>query len=314
MNPTARLLVPLLALLSAAFAVSCGEGPSSASASSADASADSSDPRAGWPERVRFGLVPSEGGTDIVDRFAPMTDFLTEQLGVTVEAYSASAYLGVITAMQNKQVDIAYFGPKSYVEAARVAGAEAVAAEITDGGEPGYHATIVVHRDSEFQTLEDVRGQVFAFVTPNSTSGYLVPTIGIIRETGEKPEDFFGEIVYTGSHGSSMARVAAGDVPVAATNSNDMRAMANAGLVDASVFREVWRSQRIPSSPFAVRADHPQSFKDAVREAVLAFNSETAALEAMSRSGFVPATDADYDIVRVLEQRKDELVEAAGDG
>lgn len=270
--------------------------------------------RAGWPERVRFGLVPSEGGTDIVDRFAPFTAFLSERLGVPVESYSASAYIGVITAMQNRQVDVAYFGPKSYVEAARVAGAEAVASEITDGGEPGYHSVIVVHKDSAFMTLDDTRGQVFAFVAPNSTSGYLVPTIGIIRETGERPEDFFGEVLYTGSHGSSMARVSAGDVPVAATNTNDMRAMDHAGLIDASVFREIWRSARIPSSPIAVRGDLPQSFKEAVRTAVLAFNSETEVLAQMSRHGFEPATDADYDIVRVLEQRKDELVRAVDDG
>ena len=302
----ALVLWPLLA--------GCDEGVSSTATSSSAAAGAPADPRADWPEVVRFGLVPSEGGTDIVDRYAPLTGFISDELGIPVEAYSASEYIGVITAMQNRQVDVGYFGPKSYVEAARVAQAEAVASEVTDDGEPGYHSVIVVHRDSPFQTIDDARGEVFAFVTPNSTSGYLVPTIGIIQETGERPETFFGQIVYTGSHGSSMERVAAGDVPVAATNSNDMRAMAHAGLIDASVFREIWRSQRIPSSPIAVRGDLPESFKSAVRDAVLKFNTQSESLAAMSRHGFEPATDADYDIVRVLEQRKAELVEVVGDG
>ncbi len=281
----------------------------------ASSSASSADPgREGWPEVIRFGLVPSEGGTDIVERFGPMTMFLVEHLGHPVQAYSASEYIGVITAMQNRQVELAYYGPKSYIEAARVAGAEALVQELNEDGEPGYVGTIIVRKDSPYQSIQDTEGLTFAFVTPNSTSGYLVPAIGILRETGRTPEDFFGAIVYTGSHGSSMARVAAGDVPVAATNTLDMNAMARAGLVDPSVFRVIWRSEVIPGAPIAVRGDLPESLKTALREALLAFNLETAALEAMSRKGFIEVSDEAFDIVRVLEQRKAELTEAASDG
>ncbi len=296
----------------AAVVTGCGESGSGSASVSSGGSADAG--REAWPEVIRFGLVPSEGGTDIVERFGPMTAFLSERLGHPVEAYSASEYIGVITAMQNKQVELAYYGPKSYIEASRVAGAEALVQELSEDGEPGYVGTIIVHKDSPYQTLADTEGLTFAFVTPNSTSGYLVPSIGILRETGRTPEDFYGNIVYTGSHGSSMARVAAGDVPVAATNTLDMNAMAHAGLVDASVFRVIWESEMIPGAPIAVRGDLPESLKTALKDALLAFNDETAALEAMSRKGYVEVSDEAFDIVRVLEQRKAELTEAASDG
>lgn len=264
------------------------------------------------PAEVRFGLVPSEGGTDIVERFRPLTAFLEARLATPVRAYSASDYQGIITAMRNGQVDIAYLGPKSYVEAARVANAEALLMELSADGTPGYRAIIIAHAASEVTTLAGAKGLSFGFVAPNSTSGYLVPAIGVLRETGEHPRDFFGSIRYTGSHGSSMAAVAARDLDLAATNTLDMLAMARAGLIDTTAFRTLWTSELIPGSVIAARGDLAPEFKDAVRQALLAFNDEQEALDAMSRSGFITATDADYDIVRVMEQTKADL-EAGSD-
>ncbi|MEO1277401.1 MAG: phosphate/phosphite/phosphonate ABC transporter substrate-binding protein [Planctomycetota bacterium] len=267
-----------------------------------------SDPRQGWPEVIRLGLIPSEGGADIVARFAPMAAHLEAEIGVPVETFSASEYIGVITAMQNKQVDVAYFGPKSYVEANRIAGAVAVARELNDQGQEGYYGIIITRQGSGISTLEEARGQTFGFVTPNSTSGFLVPSIGIIELTGMRPEAYFGEIRYTGSHGSAIRAVLAGDLPIAATNTLDLIAMEQSGL-DSSPLVELWRSELIPSSPIAVRGDLPQSFQDAVRDAVVSLSSNPKALEAMARGGFVPGTDTDFDPIRALEQRRQELID-----
>lgn len=305
MNSAIRPVLVALATLVLAF-TGCNErSPASDSEGSSDTAQDA---RQGWPEVIRLGLIPSEGGADIVARFAPMADHLEQELGVPVETFSASEYIGVITAMQNKQVDVAYFGPKSYVEANRIAGAVAVARELNDQGQEGYYGIIIARKDSGMTTLEDARGQTFGFVTPNSTSGFLVPSIGIIELTGERPEAFFGEIRYTGSHGSAIRAVLAGDLPVAATNTLDLIAMEQSGL-DSSPLVELWRSELIPSSPIAVRGDLPQSFQDAIRDAVVSLSENPAALEAMARGGFVPGGDADFDPIRALEQRRQELID-----
>lgn len=258
-----------------------------------------------WPAKIRFGLVPSEGGTDIVERFAPLMEFVEREVGVEIETSSATEYIGVITAMQNKQVDFAYLGPKSYIEASNIAGAEALVKEVNVDGTPGYYGIIIAHRDSGMETLADARGKDFAFVTPNSTSGYLVPTVGIFAETGVSPEAFFGEIRYTGSHGNSVQAVLRGDVSVAATNEFDLRAMANSGHANADDLVELWRSDLIPSSVIAARSDVPESLKRAVADAILRFGAaHPAELAEMSRGGFVEASDADYDVTRLLEQRR----------
>jgi phosphonate transport system substrate-binding protein len=301
---TLSILAVIAALI--AFMISvpgCGD-------TSSQSSTPSDDPRADWPDEIVFGLVPSEGGADIVERFEPLLEFLNERLDHPVVPKPASEYAGVITAMQNKQVELAYYGPKSYVEASRVANAEAIIKELNADGIAGYKGTIIVHVDSPAETLADTKGMTFAFVTPNSTSGYLVPALGILRETGVPAEEFYSEIRYTGSHGSSMNAVATGAVQAAATNTLDMNAMINAGQVDGSAMKVVWTSELIPSAPIAVRRDIPESLKTALREAFLAFNEHPDLLKQMSRGGFVTADDGEYDSVRMLEQKQHDIANA----
>lgn len=260
---------------------------------------------------IRFGLIPSEGGTDIVERFKPVITQLESELGRPVEAFSATEYLGIITAMKNKQVDVVYFGPKSYVEANRIAGAVAVAKELNLDGLAGYYGIIVTHRDSGITTLAEAKGRRFGFTTPNSTSGFLVPSIGIIEETGMSPDEYFGEVSYTGTHGNAVRAVLAGDLEVAATNTLDLRAMEQSGL-DSSNLVEIWRSPMIPAGVIAVRDDLPESFHRQVAEALVKLSTDEEAMEQMARGGFEHATDEEYDIIRVLEQRKAEMAEANG--
>lgn len=299
---TTRWQLPIGIVL--AFVVGCSE--QNAEPGSGQISDGSTTEATAWPNPIRLGLVPAEGGSDTVARFSPLTEHIEAELGIEVKAFSASEYVGIITAMQNDQVDIAYFGPKSYVEASRLANAQALVREMSNVGLEGYYSIVITSSDSGIETLADAEGADFAFVTPNSTSGFLVPFLGIEEATGQVAEDYFGEVRYTGSHGTSIRAVIAGDVPVAATNTLDLEAMRRNGL-DISSVVELWRSDLIPGSVIAARNELPEDFKEAVRAAVVDFSSNAEALEAMARTGFVPAKDEDYNIIRVLEQRRAEI-------
>jgi phosphonate transport system substrate-binding protein len=244
-----------------------------------------------------------------VERFAPLAEHLTRELGRPVEVFSATEYLGVILAMQNGQVDIGYFGPKSYVEASRVAGAVAVAKQLELDGTPGYFSVILTRAGLGIASIEEARGRVFGFVSPSSTSGYLVPAIGLVERTGQRAEDYFGEVRYTGNHATSVRAVLAGDLDLAATNTLDLAAMRASGLDDSALV-ELWRSELIPGSVIAVRKDMPDVLRERVRAAVVGFSFGDAA--SMARGGYVPAHDHEYDVIRVLEEREAELAAAGG--
>lgn len=256
---------------------------------------------ADWPSRVRFGVVPIEGGADTRERFAPLGDHLSKRLGVPVDVVSASSYQGVITAMANDQLDFAYYGPKSYVEAARRAKAEAMLLELSQDGEPGYRSIFIVPAGSDAQTLSDTRGRGFVFTDPNSTSGYLIPATIVYDRFGEPAETFFSEVRFSGAHGTSMLQVAAGEVEVAATNDLDLNRMIQKGALRRDQVKVVHTSDLIPGSPIASRRDLPASLKRAVAEALLEFNDRPEILERFQCGGYLPVDDSAYDLIRATE-------------
>ena len=131
-----------------------------------------------WPKEVNFGVIPVAGATSVKDTFGELSSYLEKKLGVKVNLQTAGDYAGVITAMQHNHVQIAYFGPESYVEAQKRANAEILAVEIgEETGLPGYYGMIITKKDSGLNTLEDIKGKKWAFTSSNSTSGTLVPTV-----------------------------------------------------------------------------------------------------------------------------------------
>jgi len=144
-----------------------------------------------------ISAVSSENEADRLARYQNLQNYLSEQLGVEVEFFSASDYAGTIEAMAAGKVHIGRFGTASYSRAWRVTegGVKAILCELNDDGSSGYHSTIWVKADSTYQTLDDLQGKSMAFADPNSTSGYLVPTYYLQQQKTNLLKNFLVKLV-----------------------------------------------------------------------------------------------------------------------
>lgn len=248
---------------------------------------------ADWPKKLVMGVVPTESSSHQTERWDGLVSYLSKKLGIPVELQNASDYAGVITAMQFKHVDIAYFGPKSYVEASARANAECFVVELGPEGTPGYHGLIISKKGSGIKTLEDAKGKVWAFVDPNSTSGTLVPTIYLVKERKIDPATYFSKVLYSGTHEASMLSIKTGKVDIASTNDLDMLRGEGKMWNKDKDFQIVWTSPLIPGSPMAWRKDLPESLKKALREAFLEYKDKEG-LAKLKIGGYVAAYDSTY--------------------
>lgn len=260
-----------------------------------------------WPKVIKVGLIPTEGGADIIKRFKPLLDHLSRMLGVKVEGFSASDYAGIITAMAHKHIDFAYFGPKSYTDAANKAGAQALVLELNKKKQPGYYGIIISKKGSGIKTLAQAKGKTFAFTDPNSTSGFLVPNILFARDLKVKPEAYFKKVSFSGSHGASILAVKNGSVQVAATNNIDRDRMVEKGQASLADFNILWTSDLIPGAPMCARKDLPESLKAAFAGALIMFNSDKKGLQKLQNGGYAFADDTTYDVIRYLKRLKKEM-------
>lgn len=258
-----------------------------------------------WPDKIVFGVIPTAGTTSIEEMWGPIVKYLQKQLGIKVELKFADDYTAVITGMQHNHIDVAYFGPKSYVEAAKRANAEAIALEVdAESGLPGYYGIIITKKGSGLNTLESIKGKTWAFTDPQSTSGTLVPTVMFFKK-GITPNKYFSRVIYSGGHEASILSVKAGKVDAASTNNLDF----NRGLGrswKSSDFNIIWKSSLIPGAPVAVRKDLPSSLKLALQGAFLSYD-DPEGLKKLKDKGFVRGKDSNFDPVRELIEVKNKL-------
>jgi phosphonate transport system substrate-binding protein len=206
-----------------------------------------------------------------------------------------------VIAMQSGNLDLAYLSPSAYIQAAKQGNAEAFAREDTLKTGSGFHSIIVAKTGSGIETIEGAKDKSFAFVDPNSTSGYYAPLEYFNAELGVSPESYFSNITFSGSHETSIEGVIEGIYDVAVTSDQEIDiAVLDKEISSWDDIKILWQSELIPSSPLAYRADLPQSLKVALQNAVLSFDDEEALAEARLK-GYVVTTDKDYDTVRELE-------------
>lgn len=246
-----------------------------------------------------MGLIPAENNEEMVEKFEPMRAYMEKKLNRPVKVFTATDYAGVIEAMRQDKVDIAWFGPLSYVLAEQEAGAEAFATGVRKKtGKSTYKSILVVPGNSSVKSIQDLKGKNVAFVDPASTSGGLVPSYLTLKSTGQKPKDFFGKLTYAGSHDAAGMAVKNKTVDAAGTNDITYNKMLNKGLISKQSNRVLLESDPIPGSPLAYRQELDEETKNKIRETVLNAHKDIEVTGYGDLLNYESATPKNYDIVR----------------
>jgi phosphonate transport system substrate-binding protein len=257
--------------------------------------------REGWPDVVRIGVLPEEDVAVMEERYQPLRAHFEEVLGVDVELFFGTDFTAMVEAMRFGNIEVSKFGPFSYILAADRANAEAIVQGARYRAQPTYQSYIITRDDSGIEEPKDLEGRSFAWVDPASTSGYLFPRAHLIRELGvdnEAVDAFLGTAIYAGGHDAAVRAVINGDVDAAAVSDSQVQRMQAAEVDGIDRVRVVTETLPIPRSPEAVRGDLPESLKLAISYAYLSFNDEAFLTAHNYHEGFIPVTDAAYDVVR----------------
>ena len=251
------------------------------------ASAQAQDWKAKYPELV-FASIPDENAAQVTERYGDFIAYLSREIGVPVKLRIAGDYAAVIEGQRAEQIHVAYYGPASYARA-RMIGVKTTpfAIEVNKGGVKGYYSVFYVKANSPFQKIEDLKGKSIALVDPNSTSGNNVPRYAMDK-MGIKPDEFFGKVVYSGSHVNAVMALSQGTVDVAANwwnneNDSELIRMSDKGMVKREDFRIIYKSDQIVNSPVAYLDSLPADLKKKIEQAFFdAPKKDKAAFEKLS--------------------------------
>lgn len=242
---------------------------------------------------LRLGSVAMDVPAEMVRRLSPLARYLSAQTGVPVEVKASPTMDTAITDLGSGETSIAYMTPAAYVEAQKRYGVRPLVAPLTEGRST-FHLLIVARQDSALKSASDLKGRTFAFGDERALLQRAVLTSAGVALGQLSGHAFL-------RHYDNVAKaVLNADFDAGILTEGTYREFAPRGL------RVLHTSPPLPPYVFAVDAQMPAELAHKLRTAFLGLRAEQpqqrAILEALGKGydGFVPAQDADYDVVRRL--------------
>ncbi|WP_370213303.1 phosphonate ABC transporter substrate-binding protein [Roseovarius sp.] len=273
-------------------------------------------------KEFRIGILGGENAQDRMNSNECLREKTQDLLGVEAKLFAPADYNGVIQGLLGGTIDMAWLGASAYAKVylSDPEAVEPILVKVNNDGGYGYYSVGFARKDAGIASLDDMKGKVFGFGDPNSTSGFLIPSIEIPEATGSTMTsgDYFGEVKFTGGHEQTIVAVNNGDVDAGVTwadglgewedgyNSGALRKAVDAGLVDMNDLVEIWKSKPIPEGPVVLRSELPSDVKVKMTALMASLKSldEDCAYGVLQgeAKGFMPITHDAYNAI--IEARK----------
>lgn len=247
-----------------------------------------------------FTGIPDQDESRLVERFGKVATYLEGKLGVPVRYIPVKNYPAAVTAFTNGQVQLAWFGGFTGVQARKaVTGSQAIAQGAEDAAFKTYfiaNAATGLAKGADFPKA--IAGKTFTFGARASTSGRLMPE-HFIRQAfpGKTPEQVFSRVGFSGDHSRTIQLVQSGAFEVGAVDYSVWDLDGKAGKIDQKAVAVIWESPTFPDYQWTVRGDVDKTYGEGFTEklkAALVGITDPAILEPFGRSKFIPVDNAAY--------------------
>ena len=246
-------------------------------------------------QTLRMTAIPDESPTELARKAMPLVKYLEQKLGMKVEFTPVSDYAASVEALANKQVDLAWFGGFTFVQANVRSGGKAV--PLVQREEDTKFRSVFITTDPAIKTLADLKGKTLSFGSASSTSGHLMPR-NYLLEAKIDPDKDLKRIAFSGAHDATIAAVAAGKVDVGALNISVWEKFVTDKKVDTDKVRVLYTTPPYFDYNWTVHADMPAALKEKLAKAFLDLNSNTPEgkeiLDLQRATRFVPTKAENY--------------------
>jgi phosphonate transport system substrate-binding protein len=255
------------------------------------------------PDKLNMVFVPASEKGDNKD-YESLIAIIETLADIKIKPIRVTDYNAAVESMRAGRAHIAWYGGKTYIQAAEMAGAEAFAAGVRKGDDTaGYYAYFVVPVDSPLKTLEDVRGKILGLNSIGSTSGDLIPQVELMKVgLSTKNENDFAKVFYAGSHDACLLAAINKHVDVCGMSSRNFDARLADGTFKIEQVRIIHRSSLVPPPPLAYSTKLSVELRDRIKKATLeAHKHGKIGGYGGEMSHYIEVTDADYDLLREMD-------------
>lgn len=257
---------------------------------------------------ILIGLIPEENIFRQMDRYKPLSEYLTSRLGMKTRFTILSRYGDIIDRFVMRNLDGAFFGAFTSVLAMEKLGVEPVARPLNLDGTSSAEGYIFVRRDSGIKDIKDMKGKTIAFVDRATATGYIF-ALAYFKEHGIKnPLNYFKEYYFTGSHDSALLSVLDGKADIGVAKNKIIKERFKKDPVMEQEILIIARSIALPDVTLCLSKKIDRGLKERIKDILLNMDKDPEGRKVLERFGalrFVAASKEDFSIVYNLLKKAD---------
>ncbi len=261
---------------------------------------------------LRITAIPDKKVSDQSIKYKALSDYLATELGVKVEYVNSQDYSASVNRFANNEVQLVWFGGLTGVQArARVEGSRAIVQGVVD---PEYKSYFIAHESTGLERSDEfpqgIANLTFTFGSKKSTSGRLMPTWFIQKETSKTPDEFFSKpIQFTGkaSHAGTANAVNEGSVQAGVLSYKTYDSMIKSGEIDPNKAKIIWVTPGYADYNFTAHPSLEETFGagfiDKLQKALISCKDKDVLAVLKREEGLIEANNDDFtSIVTIAKE------------
>ena len=259
----------------------------------------------------RVGFMICNSRQETLQRFAPLTAYLSKKLGVKMVCVPVNT---IDFQREAHTLDFMHTNSVLYIVLHQFYGARAITADIR--GPLGYESqgAIVVRKDSPIKSIKDLKGKTMVFGPALAPFGYMEEWDLMLKGGIHPDRDLAFYTIPRGTykHEALIYAVLFGKYDAGAFPMLDYNNMIKDGRIKPGQFRIIAEGKPEPYCTFSVSQKISQKMAGRFRSALLSITNATTVsydgevvkvLKAAWVKGFHPVADKDYDGLRAMAKR-----------
>lgn len=248
-----------------------------------------------------FGIHPQRNPEKLHEVFGPLIEYLNGEIPEVRFVFEASRnYETFDQKIATRQ--FAFVLPNPYETLLAIDKGYRVFAKM--GNDDDLRGLIVVRRDSDIDSVDDLKGKAVSFPAPTALAATMMTQYFLQVRGLDVRRDI--EVRYVGSMESSLLNIQRRNVAAGTAYPPAWRMFNRQRPELARELRVLWQTESLPNNSFMARDDVPPELVDRVRRTLLAMQSSEPGrkvLAGMDLSRFEAATDSTYDPVKVFMRK-----------
>lgn len=250
------------------------------------------------PDVIMIGVLPDQSPEQLVEKYAPLVDYLEEQTSFSIGLVIPADYESMLDDFSARRVHVANFGGLTFIRAERSDNAEPLVMRDVD---LDFASCYLVRSTDSRQSIGEFGGETFSFGPRLSTSGHLMPRY-FLQTSGINPETFFGSVRHSPGHDKTAEWVRNSEVVVGVANCIIIETMFVDGRLGQDEVRILETTPAYVDYVWAVNEKLDPEIKIRLRDAFMDLNATYPAhqkiLQKLGAHAYLPAGRTDFNDVR----------------